>query len=240
MHTPPVKVIAKTALHRGARAFTLIELLTVIAVMSVLVSLCVPAISSITMGGKWNQSLSELAGTLDQARQYAIAQNTYVWVAMHPTTDSVNGDELNVAVLASKTGTDPSPWTSYGAVPNDQLDLIMKPKAFQQVKLEEAGFFKSDKVPSLPSTPSTDAGNSPAQTSGAGFFKVTMPGTSAPKGFTRVIQFTPGGEARIAQGSVIDVIEFGMHPTRGAKADDNNVAVLRVNGLTGQTKIYRP
>jgi prepilin-type N-terminal cleavage/methylation domain-containing protein len=217
--------------------FSLVELLTVVAVMSLLVSLAVPALSSIAMGNQMNQSLIQLSGTLDQARQYAITHNTYVWVALRPHTDEVRGDELSVAVLASKTGTDPSPWSNYGAVPNSQIDLISRPRTFGQLRLEEAGTFSASKIPSLEGKSVTSLDNTPSD--GRAIFNIKLPGDSSAVNFDRVIQFTPSGEARVSSG-IIDVVEFGLHPTRGNVADENNVAVLRVNGLTGQTTVFRP
>lgn len=220
------------------RAFSLIELLAVMAVLGLLVSLTTPALSSLVRGDQLNQSLSEVAGVLDQARQYAIAQNTYVWVAMRSNANTTDGNELNVAVLASKTGTDPSPWTSYGTVPNAQIDLITRPRTFSQIRLENAATFGQDKIPRLPEIdPALSPDNSPS--SGTAVFNVKLPGSSAPVSFDRVIQFTPAGEARIT-ASVINMIEFGLRPMRGTTAEQNNVAVVRVNGLTGQTIVYRP
>jgi Tfp pilus assembly protein FimT len=196
-----------------------------------------PALTSLAKGNQMNQSLMELAGTLDQARQFAISRNTYVWVALFPNPNGASGDELSVVMLASKTGTDPAPWSNYGSVPNAQIDLLGRPRTFSQIRLENAGTFDWGRIPGLAGKTPVTAGNSPAD--GTAVFMVRLPGAAAAVDFSRVIQFTPSGEARVSS-SVIDVIEFGVHPTRGSVADDNNVAVLRVNGLTGQTTVYRP
>jgi len=236
MKTPLPPSPSRTRPRAGA-AFSLVELITVIAVMSLLVSITVPAISSLAKGNQMNQSLTEIAGMLDGARQYAIAQNTYVWVAMRPNPNGPRGDELSVVALASKTGVDPSPWSGYGTVPNAQIDLLTRPKTFDQIRLEDAATFGAEKIPDLAGRATVSAANSPARETAT--FGIKLPGTTSPVNFTRVIQFTPRGEARVA-GSVIDVIEFGLRPTRGQVADENNVAVVRVNGLTGQTAVHRP
>jgi Tfp pilus assembly protein FimT len=218
--------------------FTMIELLVVVAIMIVLVALTVPALTSMAKGNQMTQSLIEMSGLLEQARQYAISRNTYVWVAMRPNPNGANGDELSVAVLASKTGVDPSPWSSYGTVPNDQVDLAERVRTFDQIRFEEAGTFTETKIPALSGkTAATAAKNSPSQ--GTATFQIKLPGASSASAFNRVIQFTPNGEARVSS-NVIDVIEFGLRPTRGKSGDENNVAVLRVNGLTGQTTVFRP
>lgn len=224
--------------QKPGSGFTLVELLVVIAIMSVLVALAIPALTSMAKGNQMNQALIELSGTLEQARQYAISRNTYVWVAMRPNPTGANGDELSVAVLSSKTGTDPSPWSSYGSVPNDQIDLATRVRTFDQIRLEEAGTFTSSDIPGLSGKTTTSASkNSPADNTAS--FRIKLPGASGTTDFTRVIQFTPNGEARVSS-NVIDVIEFGLRPTRGKSGEQNNVAVLRVNGLTGQTSVFRP
>ncbi len=220
--------------------FTMVELLVVIAIMIVLVALTVPALTSMAKGNQMTQSLIEISGMLEQARQYAISRNTYVWVAMRPNPNGANGDELSVAVLASKTGTDPfaTPWSSYGAVPDDQIDLAARVRTFDQIRFEEAGTFTSSNIPGLAGkTATTAAKNSPSK--GSASFQIKLPGASTASDFNRVIQFTPNGEARVSS-NVIDVIEFGLRPTRGKSGDENNVAVVRVNGLTGQTAVFRP
>lgn len=227
----------KIAARKQGPGFTLVELLTVIAVMSVLVSLAAPALSSMAKGSQMTQSLIELSGTLDQARQYAISRNTYVWVALRPNPEGPNGDELSMVVLASKSGTDPSPWSDYGAVPNSQIDLIARPRTFDQMRFEEAGKYTRTEIPGLSGKTATSINNTLSDKTAV--FQVKLPGASSSVAFDRVIQFTPTGEARVSS-SVIDVIEFGLHPTRGKSGDADNVAVLRVNGLTGQTAVFRP
>ncbi len=128
--------------------FTMVELLVVVAIMIVLVALTVPALTSMAKGNQMTQSLIEMTGLLEQARQYAISRNTYVWVAMRPNPNGANGDELSVAVLASKTGTDPVTWSSYGTtVPDNQIDLAARIRTFDQIRFEEAGTFTESKIP---------------------------------------------------------------------------------------------
>lgn len=215
-------------------AFSLVELMVVIAVIASLVALSVPAISAMMGGGKVNQTITELGGLLEQARQYAVSQNTHVWVVFNAATVD-NSDTLSVAVVASKDGTDPG---SYGAVPSDNFTLISKIRTFSQFKLQGAGYFAADKIPLLPASPAvSDPENS---LSGSMAFSIRLPGGANAVTFDRSLQFTPSGEARNA-GGPIDIIEFGLQPAKTASSPDaNNVVAMRVNGLTGQTLVYRP
>jgi hypothetical protein len=176
-----------------------------------------------------------LGGLLDQARQYAVAQNTHVWVVFNTDTAD-SADTLSVAVVASKDGVDPG---SYGTVPSDNFTLISKVRTFPQFKLQNAAYFTRDKIPLLPSR-SPDVSDPANSLSGNNAFSIKAPGKATPVTFDRSIHFTPGGEARNA-GSPIDIIEFGLQPEKNTSSlDANNVVVMRVNGLTGQTLVYRP
>jgi len=213
----------------------MLELLTVMAVITMMITLVAPAVSSLTKGGTTNSTLAELAGTLSQARQYAVAQNTYVWVALTPNLDDPADPSVSVVALASKSGQDPAPWSNYGAAPNAEITLLAKPRTFRQCRLEEAGAFDSSRISGLPPSPSVSQANSLSKDSAK--FQVSSSGS--PREYARVVQFRPDGQARTASGP-IDVVEFGVRPMRGTTPDENNIAVLRINGLTGQTTVYRP
>lgn len=214
-----------------AQGFSLIELLTVIGVMTILVSLIGPTVSSISKGSQMNQALVEVGGLLEQARQYAIAKNTYVWVAFNDTPDGAD-DQLKVAILASKSGTDLASWGLDDATSSAaKTQLLNRVRTFKQVKLSGAGTFSTSQIPTLPTVPNTgDPGS-------ANFTIGGMNGS--PERYSKAIQFTPAGEARNAS-TMIGVIEVGLQPSRNKVPDTSNVAAVQVNGLTGQSTIYRP
>ncbi|XHR27945.1 MAG: Tfp pilus assembly protein FimT/FimU [Chthoniobacteraceae bacterium] len=226
----PHRAPSATASRSG---FSLIEMLTVMLIAGVLFGFSGPAINSLLRGNTMNASVADLAGLIEQARTYAVANNTSVWVSFQQVDDS-----LNVAVLASKCGGEQSPLDTYGTVPNSQIDLIGKPRVLTRLKLNDAGTFTSTEIPQLPSTDPMviDSVNSPA-TNAAGFFTVNVRGAAIP--FKRTIQFTPSGEARTTE-SPINLIEFAVQPCQGSVVDNHNVAVVRISGLTGQTMVYRP
>ena len=210
-------------------AFTLIELLLVMAIIMLLMGVGIPAIASLAKGNQMNQALSEVAGLLEMARQQATAQNTYVWVAFNSPQGTDN--QVRVAVLASKSGSDLATWgTDDSTSANSaQTQLVVKPRTFNQVLLSGANGFNS-KISSIP--------NSSASDLGAAAFTIKVPGGTN-EIFNKAIQFTPSGEARNS-ANMAGIVELGLQPTHGRVADPNNVAVVRVNGLTGQTHIYRP
>ena len=190
------------------------------------------------VSGRFNHAVTETTGILEQARQYAVAQNTYVWVLFAPdsTADSTN---LNIAVVASKDGLDPAAGAAsynYGTAPSASLELINSAVTQPQIIMREAGQFTAAKIPTLPSIAS--ASNSVA--SGPYEFMVQIPRQTGATKFTQAIQFTPTGQVRNGPG-VVDLVEFGLQPLKGAKVtDEDNIAVIRINGLTGQSRVYRP
>lgn len=215
---------------KSRAAFSLIELLTVMGVVGLLMSLAVPALSNMTKGSQMNQALIEVTETLEQARQFATAQNTYVWVVFNDAAAGTD-EQVRMATLVSKSGGDLNSWgTDDTTTSSAQTRLISKPRTFNQVKLSGAGAFTPAQIEGLPAVAANDLGQAN--------FTVRVPGGQNVT-FNKAIQFTPSGEARTTT-SMSGMVELGLQPTRAKNADANNVAVIRVNGLTGQTRLFRP
>ena len=95
-------------------AFTLIELLVVISIIMVLVGLVVLPMTHMRSAGDLTKTTSDIEGILAEARAYAMANHTYVWVGFTETdaakdasvTPQTSGTgRVTVAVVASKDGT---------------------------------------------------------------------------------------------------------------------------------------
>ena len=88
-------------------------MLVVIAVILIILALVVPAFTSRLAAGNVIQSAYSLAATLEQARAYAMANSTYVWVGFYeedgsrastnPATTGVG--RVVLSVVASRDGT---------------------------------------------------------------------------------------------------------------------------------------
>ena len=98
------------------RAFTLIELLVVVGVIVLMTGLAVPAFNAIRGGSDFSSEIYDMAGTLDQARSYAMANNTFVLVGIMEVTASQGGNaapqlsgigRIAMAVVASRDGSRP-------------------------------------------------------------------------------------------------------------------------------------
>src|SRR6266536_1013872 len=96
-----------------ASAFTLLELLIVIGIISLLMVLIVPAFTNIKSGTDVTSAAYTIKGALDTARTYAKANNTFVWVGFKEvdvsqdasvTPQTTGTGRVAIAIVASKNG----------------------------------------------------------------------------------------------------------------------------------------
>ncbi len=94
-------------------SFTLLELLVVIALIAILMVLVAPAFTNIKTGNDITTAAYTITGALEQARNYAMATNTYTWVGFYEEDGSqtstnpatAGNGRLVLSVVASKDGT---------------------------------------------------------------------------------------------------------------------------------------
>ncbi|MDD5350118.1 MAG: prepilin-type N-terminal cleavage/methylation domain-containing protein [Chthoniobacteraceae bacterium] len=218
---------------RRLRAFTLIELLVVMAIMALLIALSTLGVRSLNSAGKFDKAISDISGTLELARSYAIAQNTYVWVVLYENVPSNNGPlEVYVGSFASNDGTDFLNWTGSQTVPSPGLTPLARLAHFKGLHLQTTTLPKVSSNPSFPATiPSFQC------TGQSDLGPVTLSDASP---VYWVIQFTPTGAARNGP-TPVESIWLGVQPSLSQAVQDmHNPASLKVNGFTGLTTIYRP
>lgn len=253
--------------RRGADAFTLIELLVVIAIMLALITLLVPAFNGIKKGQDVTKAAYDIAGLLDQARGYAMANNTHVFVGLAEVDDSVNSSatpqqtttsspygRVAVAVVASKDGT-----SGYGSDPTSWNTATNDANLFAVGKLQ---YFDNMHIPAAPlGTPGGMASRPLASSTiqvlqVGGIFSSLTPfywplgassSTAAQYNFARVIEFDPQGVAWFQSNSNINTMvqyfEIGLLPTHGnivPASTPADIAAVQIDGMTGATRIYRP
>src|ERR1700733_6028564 len=81
----------------NGRGFTLIELLVVISVMVVILAMVVPAFNGMKGEGDVTKAVYDVAGVLQTARSYAMANNTYVWVGFYEESEANPSTPSNAA-----------------------------------------------------------------------------------------------------------------------------------------------
>lgn len=125
--------------RRKTTAFSLVELLTVVAVISVLITLVSPAISSILGTKGVGRALADVSSLLELAKTEAMSRKTYVFVGLENTVDASGNPELMMAAVASLdgsaiTGDNLVPLTRLVRVPNvAQVNYSDLPQSVQSI-----------------------------------------------------------------------------------------------------------
>ena len=217
------------------RAFTLTECLLVLGIIGLLGTLLAPSLGSLGTSWKMDSSLLAASSVLEQARQYAVSKNTYVWVLFNEPEMNDASNELTVAVVASRSGTDTLGW------PDDKIILPAANQPASDIEIVVRGRRLS--AARIADRPSVNIGSLPkagaAEQASLASLNIEIGPNGNRASFTRAVQFTPTGEAR-ASGAIVRYIDLTMLPLRGEGGGDSpNQAVLRIGGLTGKTLIYR-
>ena len=228
----------------GTRGFSLVEIMSVMAIMSLIAVAMPSVIGAFTSAGKLTQSASDISSVLTHARAYAMAKNTYVYVgiqevdAVHAT--SANGvGKVAVVTAASLDGT--RPYTT-GALNTSNIAVVMKPQFFTNTHITTAASLTNGSNMTTRPAASIDLSSTSATTT----FQFPLTGT-AQFSFTKVVEFDPQGVARVQTGasfnpSVQAYIELPLVPAHGnaAVANISNQAAVQVDGITGAVSLYRP
>ena len=214
--------------------FSLVELLTVMSIIALLASFSVPAMQSLFRSGAVNQAASDLSGTFECARSYAMSQNTYVRVGLAcvPVGSTASVPTLVVIVISSVDGS-----LTYGSASDMADNTRWKPLTrplilgnvwtYKDLNATNAPDTRND---SLPSGTDIPAFSRPAGRMGA----VT---------FNSIVQFSPSGEAQVLQAESARYIKIGLDQPRQPNAPENarneNPFVLRLAGMNGRIDILR-
>ena len=226
--------------HHG---FTLVELLTVVAIMGIMMAFVVPAFRSIKGANDLTNAANGVAGMLERARAYAMANNLYVYVGFAEVNADVSpsavpqtaatataGGRLAVVAVASRDGSRgysmlsslPSPaWTNYNAGAN--LVALGGVQVFENIHLVALGEPPTEGSMARPSVTTTYAlGNASSKSVTPFTWPLGSP-LGAGQGqyyFEKVIQFDPQGTARIqystSQDNITHWMEIGLQQTHGS------------------------
>ncbi len=224
-------------------AFTLVELVVVIAIIAVLTVLLAPAFTNLKGANDLTNAAYAIKGVLEQARTYARVNNTYTWVGFYEESGSIastnpptaGSGRLVLSSVASSDGT-----TVYGSTPGaiDPTRLTQVSKLIRidnlHLPLLAIGTGTGDTFDSRPALQSEPVAGfnysrfgelnaapphtAPYTNSQYPFqYPVGNPAPPPQYTFLKTLQFSPRGESRI-NGNNYDVrrvVEIGLLPTRG-------------------------
>ena len=254
MFTPTNATALDDPLQEGeCQAFSLIELLVVIGLMGLLMSLAMPAFSSMQGAGNLTKAASDIQGVMEQARSYAMANNTYVYVGieevdgMNPTSAPGVG-RVVIAVVASKDGTRPYPLNpnTPGALNTTNIFPLGKALYFDNLHLTNTNALPSVGNMIRPPAEVDLSTNISATTFN---LPITASAGAAKYSFTNVVEFDPQGTPRYQyqtnttyDPSIQNYLEIPLVPAHGNVAMTNlaNQAAVQIDGVTGAARTYRP
>ncbi len=254
MNRPIATSLPETPPSHGKRrkvftaAFTLVELLAVIAVIVMLLSFTLPLMRG---GNPMTKAGWDIAGVIEQARAYAQSQNTYVWLAFHDG-DASGTNRVSVFALASLDGTR-SPYTTQGQANTTNVTLIDKVRFFENVSYASSNSY---------ATHFSTYGGNPGGTavtesnittaSDADLLTADMPknsgnsGAKFPLASVKVLLIDPSGSISMPNSSTMaNYFDLRLVPMRGTSVSladggaPNDSAIVRIYSLGGRVKVIR-
>jgi prepilin-type N-terminal cleavage/methylation domain-containing protein len=222
----------QTSLRHKA-AFSLVELLAVMAIVVALSAVSVPAFQSVKGGSSVNKAMADLSSTLELSRTHAMANRTYVRVLLAevPSGGSRLLPQLVVWPVYSANGT----------ASGDMTEAVEWPALNKPLVLDDLKIFDTlDGV--APVNTSADVTPMGANLQGAKMADVLrqVPGRGV-LNFTGVIQFSPTGEARVSFEEPARHIKIAIDQPQadGAAGRKKNPFILRLSGMNGSIRVLR-
>ena len=237
--------------------FTLVELIVVIALISTLMMLVAPVFTGIKSAGDVTNAAYTIKDALEQARTYAMAYKTYVWIGFYeepagqPSTNPATPGtgRIVISTIASADGTtvyNPRSLAAIDPTRVTQLNKLVKVEGTHLATFPD-GSGTGDTFDSRPAAIYETAkigDTTPPNPSLTPFqYPVGNPAPAAQYTFVKAVEFSPRGEARINNRNYTlkTVAEIGLQPTHGTAVDVNsrNIIVIQFGALGGDLKIYR-
>ena len=207
---------------RGTQAFTLVELLVVMGVISLLAAAVVTGFNEIGRARGVTEAAYQIASAVELCRSEAVSRQTYVWLGFQPQTNAGSAD-LRLGMVYSMDGSSTNT-NSTNLMPLGKA-LLIQSVALAPVNTSIATNFSGVDL----------------STVGAGMSFII--GTNKFTGPS--ITFMPLGEVTtnpspINTDGFDPILGFGLQPTRGTTLLTNNLTELLIDGSVGIPTIIRP
>ena len=252
---PQLPLLSPRGCNRKTSAFTLVEMLVVIAIMLVIMALAIPAFNAIKGGSDVTKAAYDVVGALETAATYARTANTYVWIGFYEengatssTTPPTPGiGRLVIATVYSNDGTqiiDPaSSGQTIAASRLTQMGKLIKINNMHFGDISAPGSPNAKGEKTIWDQRPSVINNGTAYRIGATTPNNTsFPFTAGQYTFYKTIQFSPQGVAVMNSGqAIVPWLEVGLQPAHGNVPDTvtPNVAAVQVAGINPQVRIYR-
>jgi prepilin-type N-terminal cleavage/methylation domain-containing protein len=218
-------------------AFTLVELLVVIAMITLLIAIAAPSLRLATSGAPATSAAAGLAHLFDLARAESQARQSPVWVALANGTSPSGQPQIHAALFAASDG--------LPSAPPSGLELITAPSAWDMARLVDPQSVHPDIVAQLarlspvsPTFPQPSNPNIRALPT-----SLSSPGSSFPFDSYATLTFSPLGELLLASSpSAFDpalaLAAWGIVEDRGgAPSPGPRDAIIAVDGPTGRPHV---
>lgn len=233
-----------------APGFSMLELVTVLALVLILAALTWPALLGLIEAGRATHALGQLSMALENARWRATADGTYVWLGFaEENVGSTRSARLVLSSVASRDGTRIfNPNASASAT--NKLDAARLVQVGKLLRLEQT---RLADVPEPSGTggpfevrPSVKRGpvtyrigaSTPAPSRFPFQYPVGAPVPVAQYLFAKTLQFNPRGQVVInGSYSFVPWLEVAIVPARFVRS--GRESVVQVAGLTGNVRLYR-
>ena len=212
---------------RTQDGFSLIEMICVLAVVSVMASLVMPAITGMVTGDRLSNSAYTLSDVIQQARAAAMARHTYVWVGFSSYTSADGVPTVMVESLTGNSG-------QSSDLANNNYVLSEKPVILRNVSITGAANYAT--------LPGYDSSVTTTDVASQGYsFTASLAGRTNAS-FGDVIAFDPDGETNLAQSSTgaLQLVQcLGMGLQMAPSSSKLHVAAIQVRGLSGDVTVLR-
>ena len=236
MTTSSLYVMKGRATHDAPRrGFSLGELLLVMGIVAIMSALAITGFISMKKADSLNTATVTISTVLEQARAYAMANNTYVFVGFQET------DASQPAYQAQTVGTGRIAVQAFAS--NDGTMNLANCSAIDKLQVLN----NVDLHATVPSTGSLSRpATAPTYIVGGGSFP-TASSTIPSRNFTfsQVIAFDALGNVHIPDGgthSDLQYLEIDLQPSNGTVVSPTatNFSAVQVDAMTGAVSIYRP
>lgn len=222
--------------RRRPCAFSIVEILAVVALMIILIGFAVPTVPSLVGSRGMTKALTDISLLIERARNEAMTMQSVVWLAFETTVNHEGDYEVRAVVLAPLDG-------SITTV--TQAGKVQISSFAQETEVYHWPNLKLTALASIPEAQAlSDVVSDPLAGQKKQAFRFGKSVNDAKQ--YQVITFTPQGYAMLVANPKItapyvDAIDLGFVPMRGAEEmRDKPGAGLIVNGFNGQIRILRP